>query len=121
MLLAAWFSMLFRHLSAQPPHADAEDRSQHQNDTAQRDGGDNAEHNESADREHAYDDDNYIGDRVSGGDLPVWRLMIQLFLTNLLFNIGLSIEAFEPWRPGSAIFIILLEKLAHSTVLKQCP
>ncbi len=113
--------MLFRHLAAEPPHANAEDRGQHQNDTGQRNGRNDAEHNKSADRKHAYDDDNDIGDRITGRDMPVCRLTIQLLLANLLFNIGLSIEAFEPRRPGFAIFIILLEKLAHPTVGKQRP
>ncbi len=109
-------SVLLRQSAAKPPHANSQNRRHHRDDTAQRHGGKNAEHNESAYREYTDDNDEQIGNRIADGKMPVRCMTNQLLLANLLFDVGLSIEAFEPRCPDFAFFIILLEKLANSTV-----
>ena len=63
--------MLSRQFPAKPPHANAQYCGQHQNDAAHRDGRNDAEHDKSTNRKHADNNDEYIGNRIAGGDMPV--------------------------------------------------
>ena len=62
---------LLRQLPAKPPHANTQYRRHHHYDSAQRYSGNNAEHNESTNREYTDDNDEQVGNRIAGRKLSI--------------------------------------------------